>query len=164
MNRRMLRDTALVSAIAGAAFFAGRGFQPEAEGLGLAGGCRISGREDESARMLELIAKRALRRSAQPLRSELGAGAEGDVEIRYLISVSEDGRLKLVQAQTSCGGARCPGESELPEMIGLLLADQWGIKPPGRSCFLEMGLKVPALSGGDSPLIRIPSRGKGVEL
>lgn len=164
--KRFLVSAAAAAAIGGAGFAAGRCCKMPSEGpAGISQECRVSTSENDLARLVELMARRAIRQTSPALRQELGAGAGGDAEIRYLIAVSEQGTLKVVSSITSCGGARCPGDSELPELIGLLLASEFTVGPRSEPCMLEIGVSIPIVERPDGTRKLIfPPQGKGVEL
>jgi hypothetical protein len=167
MNSRALRfiKPAAVGTAIAISFMAGRHCPQSEEIVKNSGSCRLSVSEDESARFVELIAKRALRKSALELRHELNAGIDGELEIRYSISVSREGRLGLKESEILC--RNCTGESELPELIGMLIVNEFGMIPRKDACTLELRVPVPALGVGreESPVIRLPENGaKGVEL
>lgn len=138
-------------------------FQPKAEGPIAAESCRISTAADDSARFVELVARRAVRQTAPMLRYELGAGESGEAEIFYQVSINEQGKLRLISSYVSCEGAPCPGESELPEMIGILLAGEWALGPREAPCLLEIGVRVPPLRKGEQHSEPIDLQ-RGIEL
>ncbi|HSB47384.1 MAG TPA: hypothetical protein VLD37_05195 [Candidatus Bilamarchaeum sp.] len=165
MNPRsasFIRTGAICAAMA-ASFVAGRHCPATEEIVRESGTCRLSEAESESARFVELIAMRAVRKSAFELRHELKAGIIDDLQISYSIAVSEDGRLGLKSARVSC--AMCSGESELPEIIGRLVVNEFGMIPRRDSCTFQMVIPVPALGAREEgPAFRLPDTPTGMEL
>lgn len=152
----LARPLALGAAVS-AGFFAGRQC-PRSEGLAQAE-CR--GPED-GARFIELMARRALRKSAPEIRHEMKAGIDGDLEIGYTFSVGEGGSLRVLDSTVSCEA--CRGDSELPELIGILIASEFTVPRQARSCTIEIRVEVPKLEGSEMPRIRFPPEKNGIEL
>ena len=165
-NLRQLMAASAISAAAG--YFAGSSCEPLAERIiharEAAGRCEESEGSDMT-RLVGLLAQRAVRKAAPVLRSELGAGSSGETVIEYTFSVGEGGSIALTGASASCQGASCPGESELPEMIGVLIASEWSAKPPGSGCEMLIRVEIPPLGDQAPPRrIRMPAGNRTIDL
>lgn len=159
MSSRLMaaaRPLALGAALS-AAFVAGRQC-PRSEGLAQAD-CLETG---EGARFVELMARRALRKSALEIRHEMKAGIDGDIEVGYTFSVGEEGSLRVLDSTVSCEA--CRGDSELPELIGILIASEFTVPRQARACTIEIRVEVPKLEGREMPRIRLPPDKSGLEL
>jgi hypothetical protein len=164
--RRAVKGIVLAAALSGS-FAAGRCSVPLQESArGVMEECRVSPDADSSARLIELVAKRAIRRNALLLRHELKAGIDSELKIIYDVSVDQNGNLKMLGSHASCGKAECRGESELPEMIGVLLTKEFSMDRRAGKCLLEIEISVPPLGREEvMPAIKLPGQnGEGIEL
>ncbi len=171
MKMYTLRQVAAAAALSAAAgYFAGSSCEPMAERMlsarsgGIEERCRES-QDSGMARVAELLAKRAVRRAAPALRSELGAGATGDSLIEYTFLVNGKGDIVLDGAVAFCRGSACPGVSELPELIGVLIASEWSSQPQAGGCSVLMRVEIPPVEA-EAPQrrLRIPAGDRSVEL
>ncbi len=142
-----LRNVAAIAAVSVVAgFSSARALQPIEEGLMRARASQECGEMVGNSKIiLDILAQRAANEAAIPLRSELYAGFDSNLTLEFRYAVSQDGSLRLVGATASCGGAPCAGESELPRLIGALIAEEWGVRAPGRECQITLRASVPQL-------------------
>lgn len=161
---RQIAASAAISAAAG--YFAGSSCEPMAERILSAREDRCAESQDSGmAKVAGLLAHRAVRKAAPVLRSELGAGAAGDTFIEYSFSSNGKGSIVLDGAAAFCRGGACPGESELPELIGALIASEWSSQPPAGGCSVLIRVEIPPVDVEAPPRrIRIPAGDHSVEL
>jgi hypothetical protein len=127
--------------------------------------CEIYNTDAHMPRLVGLVAHRAIRRSAPLIRSELGAGESETALIQYTFTVNGRGVLQMAEANVSCGGMPCPGTSELPDLIGVLIASEWKVEPTGRECAMQIIVEVPPKEGSiPGRRIRLPAAEQGIDL
>ena len=170
MKTFKLRHIAAAAALSASAGFAAGSCGPIAERLmwhesqaRLEQRCEEYNAEAQLPKLVGLIAHRAVRESTPLLRRELGAGEDGIALIQYNFSVSPRGGLQMTGADVSCEGGACPGTSELPDMIGVLIASEWSVEPIGRECTMTIKVEVPPLESTQHR-VRLPPAGHGVDL
>jgi hypothetical protein len=162
MSSRLSSLKPIVITAAIAAGFAAGKYTPKSESIA---DCSVSSEDDPSAKFIELMARRAIRKNALEIRHELKAGIDGDLDIGYRFIVGEEGTLRIKDAYIVCGREGCYGESELPELIGMLIAQEFSLHYHGNRCTLEFRVSVPKLGVPEEPVIRLPIRpGEGIEL
>src|SRR4030095_1400140 len=105
--------------------------------------CTVASQLDPSVQMLSLIARRSVRMSALTIRSEAGAGAETAMDVHFDMLISPAGQVAFLQADISCGGKSCPMQTEVPAIIGVLMAQDWTVEPRSRTCTIEIDVPVP---------------------
>ena len=156
MNSRFLshiKPLAVTAAIA-ASFYAGK-HVPKSEGLANEPeSCQMSPADDYSARFVELMARRAIRKSALELRHDLKAGIDSNLNVGFRFTVGKQGTLRIKDYSVICG--KCYGESELPELIGLLITSEFSLPEQKRECTIEFQVNVPKLGTQELPVIRLP--------
>jgi hypothetical protein len=159
---RQMAAVAAVSAAAGV--MAGRACQPIPEGLARAGPAQSCESLNESppVQLLGVIAQRAIRENAAPIRRDLGAAPAEDVTLDFYFRVGPDGKVSVQDVLASCGPARCRTEGEIPMLIGILLADEWDVRGAGMECGVHMSLAVPP--AGTRRLPFMPQSGRGIDL
>ncbi|MEW6035229.1 MAG: hypothetical protein AB1529_01335 [Candidatus Micrarchaeota archaeon] len=159
---RQMAAAALVSAAAG--MMAGRACQPLSEGIARAGPAQSCESLNESppVQLLGVIAGRAVRENAAPIRRDLGASPSEEVTLDFYFHVEETGRVRVQDVLATCGASRCRTDGELPMMIGILLSEEWTVGDGGRECDIYMSLKVPP--AGSYRLPFVPQSGRGIDL
>ncbi len=166
MDRRFtFRQVAAVAALSAAAGFgSARTCAPKAEDITRAAdpGCQTAILADPSFQLLDLISERAVRQSAPALRSELGAGSHDELAIGFHLLIGKDGSLALLRATPYCGGERCGADSELPAIIGTLLAKEWTVRPQQSACDIEIMARVPAAEAENRRFFPGRQRGNGL--
>ncbi len=163
-DRRTLRAVVSGAAIAGAAgFFAGRSCAPLEERRAAATET-CDGRDTGSGAMelIGLIARRSVRQTAAQLRAELGAGASEEARVEFIFAAAPDGSLSLMASGASCRSGPCPLESELPPLIGTIIASDWAIRAGDGRCVMRIGVDIPPVP--ERPRVfRFPA-GRGIDL
>jgi hypothetical protein len=161
MNSRFLRcmkPLAVTAAIA-ASFYAGR-HVPKSEGIAAdPESCQMSPADEYSARFVELMARRAIRKNALDIRHDLKAGIDSDLDVGYRFTVGNQGTLRIKDYYVICG--KCYGDSELPELIGLLITSEFSLPEQKKECTIEFQVNVPKLGTQELPVIRLPQSPHG---
>jgi hypothetical protein len=157
---RQFAAVALVSA--GAGFLAGR-CAPADEHIMKTGACFADGARAEESKLVGLVARRSVRQTARMLRMDLGTGRAGEAELEFEFMVRADGSMELQRSEASCGGRGCPGGSELPGIIGELVASELVLQPSGKECTLRIAAEVPPVDDSGR-IFRIRPERTGTEL
>ncbi len=167
LDRKTLRIIAVSAAMAGSAgFMAGRSCAPLEERHARASAEACAGMDTGSGatELMRLITKRSVRQTAAQLRSELGAGAEGQARLEFVFAVGPDGSLSLSGSNASCRSLPCPMESELPAIIGTLIASEWAVQSGDGACVIRIEVDIPPVADGMPQRLFRLQPGRGIDL